>query len=88
MNGTTIILKVMCEAPHGNKTEGVGVNSIPNTMPIEFYLCDDSLKEMQEFMSHLPDMLEKIQIEGVDIDSKHVDIEFWIGGDLKFVVDF
>jgi hypothetical protein len=30
-------------------------------------------------------MLEKIQTEVLDIDGKHVAIEFWIGGDLKFV---
>jgi hypothetical protein len=85
VNGTTIILKVMYEAPHGTKTEGAGVNSKANMLPIGFYLGDDCLKEMQEFMSHLPDMLKKIQSEGLDIDGDHVDIEFWIGGDLKFV---
>ncbi len=59
------ILKVVHGAPHGAKTEGAGVNSIPNMVPIEFYLGDDCLKEMQEFMSHLPAMLEKIQTEGL-----------------------
>jgi hypothetical protein len=85
VNGTTIILKVMYEAPHGTKTEGAGVDSEANMLPIGFYLGDDCLKEMQEFMSHLPNMLKEIQNEGLDIYGDHVDIEFWIGGDLKFV---
>jgi hypothetical protein len=84
VNGTTIILKIMYRAPHGAKTEGAGVNSTANMLPIGFYLGDDCLKELKEFMPHLPAMLKKIQDDGLDIDEHHVDIEFCIGGDLKF----
>jgi len=84
VNGTTIILKIMYRAPHGPKTEGAGVNSTANMLPIGFYLGDDCLKELKEFMPHLPAMLKKIQDGGLDIDEHHVDIEFCIGGDLKF----
>jgi hypothetical protein len=65
---TIIILKIMYRAPHGAKTEGAGVNSTANMLPIGFYLGDDCLKELKEFMPHLPAMLKKIQDGGLDID--------------------
>ena len=46
VNGITIILKVMYDAPHGARKEGAGVNSKANMVPIGFYLSDDCLKEM------------------------------------------
>ena len=85
VNGTTIVLKIMYDTPHGTKKEGTGVNSKRNMLPVGFYLGEDCLGEMRKYMSHLPSMLEAIQNNGIDVDGKHIDIEFWLGGDLKFV---
>ena len=85
VNGTTIVLKIMYDMPHGAKKEGSGCNSKTNMIPLGFYLGDDCLKDMQQYMSHLPAMLQKIQDEGVTVDDTQLDVEFWLGGDLKFV---
>ena len=85
VNGTTVVLKIMYDVPHGAKKEGSGCNSKTNMIPIGFYLGDDCLKDMQQYMPHLPAMLQKLQDEGVTIDDTKLDVEFWLGGDLKFV---
>ena len=85
VNGTTVVLKVMYDVPHGAKKEGSGVNSKKNQIPIGFYLGDDCLKEMKQYMSHLPSMLQEIQDKGVTVNDQKIDIEFWLGGDLKFL---
>ena len=85
VNGTTVVLKIMYDTPHGTKKEGTGVNSKKNMLPIGFYLGDDCLSEMRKYMAHMPAMLESILNDGIHVDGKKIDIEFWLGGDLKFI---
>jgi hypothetical protein len=40
---------------------------------------------MKLYMSHARDELDAIQRDGLDIDGRHVNIQFWLGGDLKFL---
>ena len=40
---------------------------------------------MKTNMSHAPLELEGIQRDGVDVHGRHVNIKFWLGGDLKFI---
>jgi len=61
------------------------VNSVGNHRAIGFYLGDDCLSDMKTFMSHVPEALEAIQREGLEINGCQINIQFWLGGDLKFI---
>ena len=83
-NVITIAFKVMYDTPHGAKGEVASVNSKANMVPVGCYMGDDCLKKMQQYMSHLPSMLEKMQNEDLNIDDTVVHVKLYLGGDLKF----
>jgi len=64
---------------------GQAVNAVGNHRAIGFYLGDDCLSDMKTFMSHVPNALDEIQREGLQINGCHINIMFWLGGDLKFI---
>ncbi len=64
---------------------GQAVNGVANHRAIGFYLGDDCLSDMRKYMSHAPDDLAAIQQDGLHIAGCHVNIKFWLGGDLKFL---
>ena len=64
---------------------GQAVNGVANHRAIGFYLGNDYLSDMRKYMSHAPDDLATIQRDGLHITGCHVNIKFWLGGDLKFL---
>ena len=89
VNGTAIALKVWYDIA-GPKREGDGCNVKANHRVIGFYLGDDCRRELEENLPHLPQVLQQLQDQGLDVeldDGSHIHVNFvlLLGGDLKFV---
>jgi hypothetical protein len=79
------VLFVFARTSGGGFTRGVPVNGVSNHRAIGFYLGDDCYEDMIAHMPNAPKQLEKIQRDGLVMGGKHLNIQFWLGGDLKFL---
>eukprot|EP00873_Tetraselmis_striata_P027698 jgi/Tetstr1/447962/TSEL_035267.t1 len=62
-----------------------GPCTIHNTLLCGFYLRDDKVKYIKEFMPNFISQLSELQTEGITIDGEHFEIQFVGAGDYKYL---
>ena len=84
VNATAIVLKVIYDDADA-KHKGQAVNSVANNKLLCVYVGDDCYKEMKEHAGHIPDLLEDLHDNGVEVVGLHIPIQFVAGGDFKLL---